>query len=642
VGDLTAAGCTEDLNLVSVLTPDAQVDYALGGVFDQNGIDVDAYAQAGIFSPGKIAPFFIPWGCSSPSLPSQIFVKAGSASTPTEPTPTFKTPMLGKNGSPSVDTVVPAEVAFGPTANTRTISGVNMGANATTLTAPSGTFSATDAGAQIKVIGAAARGVTGVTMALGSPVLTAAAGSNFSAADVNADIRVVGGGAAGDLVTKILTVDNPTQVTLAAPAGTAVAGGTAGITPSSGPDLVTTIAAVPPNQTEAVTLAKPAASNVTNGTASVTTPSSLRVEVTGDGFSDNTSVSDPALEVWFVRGPEAYSAIATGTDVVLDKYKNPKRDSATVTVPAAVLDQSASAWYIQVRNLVPASNYSFSEAKTNVAILRVSSSSASVDKCGVRATGDFGLLNSPRSDTNQLQARLDLNIAEGLDHGVQVFPNALTSEIDLNAKDNCRITPQQPITNGVLDDDATVTAGGIPNCLEINNGNKVDATTDGLIKGGTNPRAFDGRLEAPPSTGCRPARSALGVNINDDVLTCFMTSGSIQGAISGADPKFMSEIVDSPRFMFVPVLYSSINPQNGFYPIQRFVGAFITEQEPTAVAESTLSNNEPVNGVVVGAQKVEGINVIPFELDRLPEQIDYAGQVIPYIGAGPKVVRLIK
>jgi hypothetical protein len=641
VGDLTAAGCTEDLNLVSVLTPDAQVDYALGGVFNQNGIDVDAYAQAGIFSPGKIAPFFVPWGCSQP-LPNQIFVKSGAESVPTEPSPVLKTPMASKNGAPSVDTVDPSEVAFGPAANLRTVTTVSMGANSTTLTTVANSFTVLDVGAQIKVFGAAVRKIADASMTVGDARLSSAT-ANFTDADVGATVKVLGGGPGptDDLTAQIVSRQSPTEVTLEVAAGKDVTNGTATLTPASGADLVTTVAAYV--STTRVTLAKAASSDVADGTAEVTQASSLKVEVTGDDFTDNTDPAAAALEVWFIRGAQAFKAIATGADVVIDKYNNPRRDSAMVTVPADVLNQSASAWYIQVGNLNPLGGvYSFSEEKTNVAILKVSSSASASDQCGVRATGDFGLLNSPRADTNQNQARLDLNIAEGLDHAVQVFPNVTAAGIDPLGKDNCRITPQQPVNGGILDDDATVAGGGIPNCLEINNGNKVDAATDGLIKGGNNPRSFDGRLDAAASSNCvRPSRNALGVDINDDVLSCFLQNGTLQGAINGTDPKFDASIVDSPRFMFVPVLYASINPQNGFYPIQRFAGAFITEQ-PITTGPGTSPTVNADNGVVVGSQKVEGINVMPFELDRLPEQIDYAGQVIPYIGAGPKVVRLIK
>jgi hypothetical protein len=390
-----------------------------------------------------------------------------------------------------------------------------------------------------------------------------------------------------------------------------------------------------------VKLAVPAPVSLTNATMSITVASNLAVEVTGDGFVDAAD-NVPAMVVSFVRGTQFYEVTVPGAGVTLDKYKNPKRDAITAIVPPEVLNQAASAWYIQVRSAT-GTTWSFSEEKTNVAILKVSSSASGSDQCGVRATGDFGLLDSPRADANQLQTRLNLNIAQGLDHGVTVFPNVLSSGIDPNAKDNCRVTPQTPVTGGVLDDADTVASGGIPNCMEINNGNKVDATTDGLIKGGTNPVTFTGRLDAAPSPICpRGPRNVLGENINDDVLSCFLQSGNIGSAINGTAPKFKGEIVDSPRFMFIPVLYASINPQNGFYPIQRFAGAFITEQTPTTTAGDFTSSNEPINGVPVGSQKVEGINVIPFELDRLPEQIDYDGSVIPYIGAGPKVVRLIK
>ena len=60
-------------NRLGVLAPPAFVDYGLAQVFNQDGLDVQAYAEVGVFSPGVIAPFFIPYGCSTP-LPTDIFV----------------------------------------------------------------------------------------------------------------------------------------------------------------------------------------------------------------------------------------------------------------------------------------------------------------------------------------------------------------------------------------------------------------------------------------------------------------------------------------------------------------------------------------------------------------------------------------
>lgn len=117
-----------------------------------------------------------------------------------------------------------------------------------------------------------------------------------------------------------------------------------------------------------------------------------------------------------------------------------------------------------------------------------------------------------------MQQRLDLNIAVGIDHAVQEFPDANLGSITITDKDNCRVSPSTPVTGGILDDDATVSSGGVPNCLEINNGNKVDATTDGLVTGGSNPYNYKGRLDAPASGLCsRPLRN---VSARTSTTTC--------------------------------------------------------------------------------------------------------------------------
>lgn len=633
-------------SVINVLTPPAQVDYALGGVFQQYGIDVQAYAQAGVFSPGVIAPFFIPFGCADPSglgLPDNIFVKSGAESTPTEPTPTFLSPMVAsKNDEPTVDTVVPTELALGTGSATRSVTDVNMEATDPTLATAAGAITSVevDLGAAVVVTDAAftesgpARTVSGVTVA-GDEVTTSAP-DEITAVDIGSKIVIPGGGLAGaDRVTVVSAVDSPTTATLATPVATDVGPVSVSLTPGSVEDLSSGVELWLSNS--AVDLTTPPDLDVVNGSADITVTLTDVVEVTGDGFST------AGMEVAFIRGNDAEVVTVPGAQVVIEKFTNPKRDAIElVPVPTLVKSTADSEWYIQVR-VVGESNWSFAEDKKNEAILSISSSADPVDECGERVTGDFGLLNSPRSDANQLQAQLDLNIAEGIDHGVQEFPDAQLAFVDINTKDNCRVAPGTPVNGGILDEATTVASGGIPNCLEINNGNKVDAATDGLVLGGSNPRDYSGRLDAASSELCpRPLREVLNTDINDDVLTCFLDNGTLESVIDSGTDEFLGEIVSSPRFMFVPVLWASVNPQNGFYPIERFVGAYITEQLITTSHTETASSNEPVNGVPVGTTKVQGINVIPFELDRLPEQVDTNGEVIPYIGSGPKVVRLLK
>lgn len=635
---------------INVLTPPAEVDYALGGVFQQYGIDVQAYAQAGVFSPGLIAPFFIPYGCSVPGLPDNIFVKSGAESTPTEPTPEFLSPMAAsKKDPPIVDTVTPTEIGFGPSVSTRDVSDVNMEADDPTFASLTGAISEIEVtlGVSVTVSDATFVGtgppvdVTDATVA-GDTVTTTVADS-FEAGDVGSKIEIPGAGLAGaPRITIIDAVVSDTEVRLATPASTDVGPVSVTLTPGTVGDL--SADAVLWLSPGAVDLDATPDLDIVNGSAAISITSTDTVEITGEGFSN----AGLGMEVGFVRGAAPHPTIfVPAADVKIEKYKTPKRDAIeNVVVPTEVVSTADSEWYIQVRIIDSAGNpgqWSFAEDKKNEAILSISSSADPADECGERVTGDFGLLNSPRADTNQLQERLDLNIAIGIDHGLQEFPDAELAFVDITLKDNCRVTPGTPVTGGILDEDATVASGGVPNCLEINNGNKVDATTDGLITGGTKPFNFDGRLDKPSSELCpRPLRSVLGTSINNDVLTCFLDEGTLQSAIDGTTDTFLGEIVSSPRFMFVPVLWATVNPQNGFYPIERFVGAYITEQDISTPHTSTTGSNDPVNGVPVGSTKVQGINVIPFELDRLPEQVDFDGDVIDYIGSGPKVVRLIK
>jgi hypothetical protein len=636
-------------NRLGVLAPPAFVDYGLAQVFDQDGLDVQAYAEVGVFSPGVIAPFFLPYGCSTP-LPSEIFVKSGAQSTPTEPDPVFLMDMVSKNGDPSVDTVVPTEVAFGTAVNSRSVSDAEIEAGSQAVGSNTANFQDVgeegdpgDVGAEVILedaifneSGGVARTVDdGVITSLDFTTLTSAT-AGFGVGDIGSKIVIAGAGDGGPRTTTIANVISPTEVTLAVAAVNPVTDAEVTITPGSSASLVGTITSAP-FSFQAV-LSTPADLDLDAGDLTITVASTLDVEITGDGFSDEGDGVD-SMVVAFVRGTENYQVTVQGGAVEIEKYQNPKRDSIIVRVPEEVVSTSGSAWYIQVR---PADGtlWSFVEDKQNAPILSVSSSATPGDQCGERVTGDFGLLDSPRLDTNQLQQRMDLNIARGIDHPVSVFTGTFP---DINEKDNCRVSPQTPIFGGVLDDDTNLVNGVTPNCLRIENGNKVDVATDGMVTGGNQPFAYDGRLDAAATPECRTLRAdVLGVDINDDVLSCFLTEGNIEGTVNGTYKAFQSSILDSPRFMLVPIIWASVNPQNGFYPIQRFVGAFITEQSPTTNGGSTASSNEPTNGVVEGTTKIEGISVIPFELDRLPAQADFSGDVIDYIGAGPKIVRLIK
>ena len=239
------------------------------------------------------------------------------------------------------------------------------------------------------------------------------------------------------------------------------------------------------------------------------------------------------------------------------------------------------------------------------------------------------------------------NVADGLDHAVYPYPGgsaALAAQsIPLGGtddkgkgKDTCVKWTATP--KFVLD-----VAGAVnPNCLEIYTGNKPQVLDLGLIEGGS---GFEGRLVKDASDACERVRTVAMTKsweINDDLLSCY-----IKGNLSVNDVLKMSaidvlegSIVDSPRFLLVPVLYAEYPPQNGSYPIVDFRGAMISAEQPNSRKASPKP--EADNGLIIKNKSVGSMTVTYFELKALPEFVSSTGNVLDYIGTGPKVIRLTR
>jgi len=129
------------------------------------------------------------------------------------------------------------------------------------------------------------------------------------------------------------------------------------------------------------------------------------------------------------------------------------------------------------------------------------------------------------------------------------------------------------------------------------------------------------------------------------VLSCFLAPGVTVGQVSGesvaagVEGTISSEIFDSPRFMVVPVIEYPINPQNGWYPVVAMKPVFITD-EPSASSNGT-SYASTSNGVIISNSKVVQLTVVAIHEDALPEVTNHDGDVVPYYGSGPKILRLI-
>lgn len=314
-----------------------------------------------------------------------------------------------------------------------------------------------------------------------------------------------------------------------------------------------------------------------------------------------------------------------------------------VTMPAAPFDQTR-VLFLQVRR---AGETMWSAANPEASISVPLPGADIPDECGEKSTGDFGLLDSPRDGVKNLEASQQ-NIAEGMDHPVYSYPGG-TAALDAQGipagqtdgakwNDICVKYTASPVF--VLDEPGAVN----PNCLEIYTGNKVPALDAGLIEGGTSPD-FDGRLDAPASPLCGRTRTVtLNATwlINDDLLSCFIKDNRpLSDVLTPAATDLLDPaLIDSPRFLIVPVIHAAYPPANGSYPIVDFRGAMISAEQITSRASSPKP--EPDNGVTISNKKIGSMTVTYFELTALPEVVSTTGKVITYIGTGPRVVRLVQ
>jgi hypothetical protein len=317
----------------------------------------------------------------------------------------------------------------------------------------------------------------------------------------------------------------------------------------------------------------------------------------------------------------------------------------TATIPANLL---AGTWYVQVGT----ANGGWSTDNQNQA----PTFTVVATGCGESATGDFGILDSPRkpppSNLSQSQA-LDFNLALGIDHGIQCFPAvAGTCVTGANllpppGDKSCQVTPQIPILGGIFDNDATRDDA---NCLATAGGTGAAATTQGLITGGNDAGTnFKGRLQAPASSGCAGpvgGQNPLILNvsnnpysINNDVLSCFLEPGHTLSDLTNFSNTgvLSSAIFDSPRFFVVPVIDETQPPQNnGFVPIVDFRAVFMTDEAPGQPAS-------PSNGLTLNSsqQKISQLTVYVFSLNALPDTEANNGETLPFLNFGPKVPVLI-
>jgi hypothetical protein len=221
---------------------------------------------------------------------------------------------------------------------------------------------------------------------------------------------------------------------------------------------------------------------------------------------------------------------------------------------------------------------------------------------------------------------MSVNIAQGLDHGLQSFPG-LADAVDgthIGVGNGTTVATAASLlgsaglsalscgtSSSVKKDYATRRTDGA-NCVHVDTGTDwSSAVTRGLLTGGTlTTGTFQGRLRCPSSGSCNhnPGRSTLsspgGIagTYNDDHVSDFLTSPStylddpflmsLDALVSPSVPLVTppttaldTALYSSPRFFWAPVVVSGwATATGGDYSVLTFRPVFLTSDASSTVA----------------------------------------------------------
>lgn len=354
--------------------------------------------------------------------------------------------------------------------------------------------------------------------------------------------------------------------------------------------------------------------------------------------SDNT---DPTLVVPQSAFKDANTGVA-----LTPPYSSPSGGTIGLAIPDAVA-ATETLWYVRAYS----SNSNQWSPRSQAQPIRVGQTL--LECSGLSSDGNFGTLSLPRS-TGSTSDWIPRDMAYGLEAPLSLHTHDYTVANPTTTNGLCdeqtdpadwhTIEPQSGGSNSPLNANA--------NCVPTDTGLPANVATQGLI---TVDNGQGLLVNKPTHAGCAPDGSSsmrtVNLNnksyqINDDTLSCFLLDSNHDGvpdksktqisssSYTEADgPAFSPDILNSPRFAYVPVL--KVKPANGGsqdYAIIDFRPAFITDETATAPATSD-------NGVTVQNNDVKTMKVFFFSYWALPQGAP--GPLIDYLGVGPKTVYLI-
>lgn len=345
--------------------------------------------------------------------------------------------------------------------------------------------------------------------------------------------------------------------------------------------------------------------------------------------SDNTPVSGMGAIAFTFGPPTSWATADTVYPVTLaiPGRQGPADGTQVVTIPSVGIEVSdtVGVWQVwAVRGLVsgkvvqPTSRFS-DTGSPGPAKFTVHGGGGEV-ACDDHQRGNFGQLDSPRNGVFQNQRAYAYNLALGLDHTLAPFP--------------------EPV---LVSGDAECTADGVPmgalidnapsedqrNCIYVQSGNDAPYLTAGLLSGVSGgPEGWvPGRLYSAPTSPRCVANGRLAPrktddarwpweDINRDTLSCFLKDGYTLADIArdGADFDALdASVMDSPRFFWVPIVYSLDRSDKKYVAIKSFAPAFITDETTTTAA--TSGNGIEMN---TGGTQLFGVQIFAFNANALP------------------------
>ncbi|MGI8766764.1 MAG: hypothetical protein ACR2KM_09690, partial [Gemmatimonadaceae bacterium] len=268
--------------------------------------------------------------------------------------------------------------------------------------------------------------------------------------------------------------------------------------------------------------------------------------------------------------------------------------------------------------------------------------------------GNFGTIKFPRTDV-PTGDDLPVNIIKGLQRPLapHVHQWAVDNpDLSLAAGGTCVAGLNGAIASG------DPSPGLLPgtNCVDTDTGLAANVATQGLIQGD---QGYGGLLtNVPTRSGCDPGGGSNYRNIsisggpykiNDEVLSCYFNDGSTSindiarksYARVSTDGVLDSSIYSSPRFLWVPVLRVQPSGGSNHYSIIDFRPAFITDEQAIATAIRGSHTGTSDNGIMIPGEDIKQLKVVFFNANALPETGDGNTPLMPFLGVGRPIVRLV-